>query len=538
MIDVTEQKEAEALLVAMNETLEHRVAERTAERDRAWRNTQDVLITLEPSGLLEAVNPAWTALLGFEASETLGRSFRDFIHPEDAAVTVAAFSQSGDVLESYQNRYRHKDGSRRWISWRAAREGDHIYASGRDVTREREAAEDLARTQEALRQSQKMEAMGQLTGGVAHDFNNLLSPIIGSLDLLQRRTDTDARMKRLIEGALTSAERAKTLVQRLLAFARRQPLQTTAVDIADLVDGMSGLLATTLGPGLRLDVHLEQDLPAAQADANQLEMALLNLAVNARDAMPSGGTLTVGAAAGNLDEGNEKNLVPGRYVRLWVADTGIGMDEATLARSVEPFFSTKGLGRGTGLGLSMVHGLTAQLGGCLEMQSKPGSGTSITLWLPCAEEAAALAPVASQSAQPIPANGRILLVDDDDLVRSSTSEMLVDLGYEVVQAETAGKALKTLHAGFAPDIVVTDHLMPGMTGVELARLLGERRPRLPVLIVSGYAEVDGIASDLKRLAKPFRQADLAAALEEVRMEKRSRRRSDNLLSGRPDLVPE
>ena len=386
-----------------------------------------------------------------------------------------------------------------------------FYAVGRDMTAERQAVAELEAAQDALRQSQKMEAMGQLTGGVAHDFNNLLSPIIGGLDLLQRRGVGDERTQRTIAGALASAERAKTLVQRLLAFARRQPLQPTSVDVGKLVRGMADLLDSTTGPQVRVVVEVEDALPSAIGDANQLEMALLNLAVNARDAMPDGGIITIGAAAEQISRRHESGLPSGRYVRLSVTDTGAGMDEATLKRAVEPFFSTKGIGKGTGLGLSMVHGLAAQLGGAMTISSRPGLGTRVDLWLQLAEQPA---DVAQQEAPRAMAavTGTALLVDDEELVRASTAEMLTDLGYAVIEAASAEDALRLVAEGLSPDLLVTDHLMPGMDGVELARTLKERIPALRQLIISGYAEGEGLAPDLPRLEKPFRRDDLAGTL--------------------------
>jgi nitrogen-specific signal transduction histidine kinase/CheY-like chemotaxis protein len=384
-----------------------------------------------------------------------------------------------------------------------------FYAVGRDVTAEKEAAAELEAAQEALRQSQKMEAMGQLTGGVAHDFNNLLTPIIGSLDMLARRGLGNERERRLIDGALQSADRAKTLVQRLLAFARRQPLQPSAVDLGTLVEGMAGLIGSTLGPTIDVKVVLGEDLPPAIADPNQLEMALLNLAVNARDAMPDGGVLTIEVKRQSVRAGHRTKLRPGHYVLLCVSDTGVGMDEATLARAVEPFFSTKGIGKGTGLGLSMVHGLTAQLGGALTIVSAVGGGTTVELWLPIsavpvgAEDELAVKPKSHRG------RGKALLVDDEELVRMSTADMLMDLGFEVIEAGSAEEALRLVEAGERPDLLVTDHLMPGMSGADLARTLREKAAGLPVLIVSGYAETEGIAPDLPRLTKPFRNAELA-----------------------------
>ncbi|MDQ0466488.1 signal transduction histidine kinase/CheY-like chemotaxis protein [Caulobacter ginsengisoli] len=371
---------------------------------------------------------------------------------------------------------------------------------------------ELVQAQDALRQAQKLEAMGQLTGGVAHDFNNLLTPIIGSLDMLQRKGLGGEREQRLIDGALQSAERAQVLVQRLLAFARRQPLRPEPVDVAALIGGMAQLIASTSGPQIKVRVEAEDDLPPALADANQLEMALLNLSVNARDAMPDGGALTLSLALDTVAAGHRANLAAGDYLRLSVADTGEGMDPDTVLRAVEPFFSTKGVGKGTGLGLSMVHGLASQLGGGLAIASRRGLGTLVELWLPACERQAG-SPIAEPRAPGLATSaGAVLLVDDEPLVRASTADMLGDLGYSVTQAESAHQALSLLDAGAKIDLLVTDHLMPGMTGTELARAVRERWPHQRLLIISGFAEAEGLAADLPLLAKPFRQADLAASL--------------------------
>jgi CheY-like chemotaxis protein/two-component sensor histidine kinase len=357
--------------------------------------------------------------------------------------------------------------------------------------------------------------MGQLTGGVAHDFNNLLTPIVGSLDMLMRRGLGNEREQRLIGGAMQSAERAKTLVQRLLAFARRQPLQAAAVDLVQLVNGMAGLIGSTLGPTIDIRVELASDLPPAMADANQLEMALLNLAVNARDAMPDGGVLTISASRENVRGQHPTKVARGHYVRLSVADTGTGMDAKTLQHAIEPFFSTKGIGKGTGLGLSMVHGLAAQLGGGLTIASDLGCGTTVDLWLPISADRLGNVPGEQRDAQPAKARGRALLVDDEDLVRMSTADMLIDLGYDVTEADSGEEALRLMTEVGPPDLLVTDHLMPGMSGVDLARKALQLKLDLPILIVSGYAEVDGIAPDLPRLTKPFRNAELAERLAQL-----------------------
>jgi CheY-like chemotaxis protein/two-component sensor histidine kinase len=310
---------------------------------------------------------------------------------------------------------------------------------------------------------------------------------------------------------MQSAERAKTLVQRLLAFARRQPLQPTAVDIEQLVTGLAGLLESTLGPRVDLQLHIDEQLPFARGDANQLEMAILNLAVNARDAMPAGGTLTIAASKERVFSSQRERLTKGDYVRLSVADTGSGMDESTLAKAVEPFFSTKGIGKGTGLGLSMVHGLAAQLGGKLTIESTPQKGTTVALWLPVSSDDIEHR-LAKPHAEILPqGRKRVLLVDDEELVRMSTAAMLGDLGYEVVEASSGEEALELLRK-LQPDLLLTDHLMPGMNGVELAKAAQEHIPSIPVLIISGYAELEGLAPGLPRLTKPFRNAELAESL--------------------------
>jgi PAS domain S-box-containing protein len=512
-IDITARKAAEIRLHQLNEQLEHEVTERTAERNRVWEMSRDLLAIMGFDGFLKAINPAWEATLGRDTATLLALSFREQVHPDDHEAVGAVMERllRGETVERFEDRIAHADGSWRWISWTLVPEGDVFYAVGRDVTPEKEAAEELQYAQEALRQSQKMEAMGQLTGGVAHDFNNLLTPIVGSLDLLKRKGLGGEREQRLIEGAIQSADRARTLVQRLLAFARRQPLQPAAVDVAQLVEGMADLLASTTGPQVRVVVEVADDLPPAKADPNQLEMALLNLGVNARDAMPQGGTLRISATRDSVRTPRGA-LKRGHYVRLSVADTGVGMDEATLARAIEPFFSTKGIGKGTGLGLSMAHGLAAQLGGALTISSREGLGTNVELWLPVSTVA-----LRSDDASAVPvlgnnARGVALVVDDEDMVRASTADMLKEFGYEVHEADSAEAALTLVEKGLSPDLLVSDHLMPGMSGVELALALRETLPQLPVLIVSGYADVEGLTPGLPRLAKPFRSAELAESL--------------------------
>jgi len=431
---------------------------------------------------------------------------------------------------SVEVQYEWPDGRAAWIEIDAFPVPDGVAIFYRDISARKQAEEalrdlnatlekrveertrDLVSAEEALRQAQKMEAMGQLTGGVAHDFNNLLTPIVGALDMLQRRGVGDERVQRLIMGAAQSAERAKTLVQRLLAFARRQPLQPTAVDLAKLIGDMADLIASTSGPQIRVSIEVADDLPFARADKNQLEMALLNLSVNARDAMPTGGTLRISATGGEAYPADALGLAPGRYVRLAVSDTGSGMDEATLARATEPFFSTKGVGKGTGLGLSMVHGLASQLGGALRIKSRLGVGTDVEVWLPTSDGEPDAGIIGENPVSAAPSVGVVLLVDDEELVRMTTAAMLTDLGYSVAEAASAEEALGLIREGLEPDLLITDHLMAGMNGTDLARRVRSEHPELKVLIISGYGDSAGVAPDLARLSKPFREADLSECL--------------------------
>jgi PAS domain S-box-containing protein len=474
--------------------------------------------------------------------ESSSGTFGRVVHPEDQQRVWDAIEAALRGERPYEAEFRIApgDGAVRWLAGRGEVIRD---ASGRpvrmigtdiDVTDRRRTAEILAeanaelerrveeRTREReaalaqVHEMQKMESLGQLTGGVAHDFNNLLMAVLGNLGLLRKRLPEDPRTARLIDGAIQGAERGATLTKRMLAFARRQELRPETVDVARLVDGMAELLRRSLGPAIQVGTDFLDNLPAIRVDPNQLELALLNLAVNARDAMPLGGQLAVTArcAAGG---GIPQDLAPGRYLCLAVSDTGTGMDEATLKRATEPFFTTKGVGKGTGLGLSMVHGLAAQSGGAMRISSSMGSGTTVELWLPVAEGAGlqdsappALAEAASGAA---PRPCRVLVVDDDPLICAGTADMLEDLGHTVIEASSAARALEALRSGAQVDLVITDHAMPGMTGMELARQIQETWPALPVLLATGYADLpEGEFAGLPRLSKPYRQEELAAQI--------------------------
>ena len=368
-----------------------------------------------------------------------------------------------------------------------------------------------------LHEVQKLETLGQLTGGVAHDFNNLLTPITGALDLLHKQyADKDPRSGRLLNNALKAADRARTLVQRLLGFARRQTLQTEAVDIVRLIGGMRDLIASSIGPTIEIVIEPEEDLPLAIIDPNQLELAILNLCVNARDAMPDGGRLTIAARKEQVKAGLVPGLGAGDYVRLSVADDGCGMSSDTMSRAIEPFYSTKEIGRGTGLGLSMVHGLAAQLGGGVAIHSELGKGTTVDLYLPVAASDAAETDVAARrSADRSLRKLSVLLVDDEDLVRFATAEMARELGHKVTEAGSGDVALEKLAEGGEFDVVITDYKMPRMDGAALAERIRETRPSMPVLIITGYTGISDDALNLPRLAKPFGQSELAAALAKL-----------------------
>ena len=470
-----------------------------------WINTQPEwsdlpFIVLTQRGGLER-NPAAGRLLELLGNVTfLERPF----HP----TTLISVARS-----ALRARRRQYEARARLVSLQHSEESlrqvnETLEARVDERTREHE------RAMAQLHEAQKLETLGQLTGGVAHDFNNLLTPVIGNLDLLRRRFPDDPRAQRLIDGGLLAASRAATLVQRLLAFARRQDLQPRPVAIPALLEGMSDMLARSLGPTIDVDIAFTPDLPAARVDPNQLELALLNLAINARDAMPDGGPLRIEAS--EVDRPGVGALSAGHYIRIVVIDGGLGMDRDTLARAVEPFFSTKGQGKGTGLGLSMVHGLAAQLGGMLALTSAPGQGTTAEILLPTTTEQPGETEHDSVVLQEAVVRATILLVDDEELVRNGTADMLRDIGYEVLTAASGAEALMLLRSGCEISLLVTDYLMPGMNGVDLVQQAGSVAPGLPALLITGYSNIaSGPGAALPRLAKPFRQVDLAARVAEL-----------------------
>jgi PAS domain S-box-containing protein len=489
-------------------------------------------------------NPQWQSYTAASGGEHLGWGWLDVIHADDRPAVEAAWKAALAQASVFdiEARLRRGDGSHRWFKMRSipvhgnAGEPARWFGTATDITDMIEARDALRRSNEELEalvvertrerevalaqlyESQKMETIGQLTGGVAHDFNNLLAVILGSLSLLKKSVPDDPRVSRLLDGAMQGAERGATLTRRLLAFARRQELKLEAIEVQKLVPDMLDFLRQSVGPDIAIHVDFAGDLNPVKIDANQLELALMNLAINARDAMPKGGAITITCRNATGDtQRPPKTLPAGDYVRLSIADTGEGMSDATLGRAMEPFFTTKGVGKGTGLGLSMVHGLTAQAGGAMEISSRVGKGTTVTLWLPRArpEDFLRAAPPPAVAAEDVAAAKlRILLVDDDALVSMNTADMLTDLGHGVVEAESPAHALQLLETDDRFDAVVTDYAMPTMNGLELAARIRQRTPGLPIILATGYAELpSNTTTGFPRLAKPYTQEQLAEVLE-------------------------
>jgi PAS domain S-box-containing protein len=471
---------------------------------------------LDLDGEIIVANRTALETTGEGADDVSGRKLWETAWWRDAPAEAAALQrQFSRALENRFVRFeaglRERNGSWRVfdLSLRPALGADgrllQVVAEAHDIT-------EFKDTEAALRQSQKMEAIGQITGGVAHDFNNLLMAVLANLELLRKRLPEGAGLNRYIDGAMQGANRGVSLTQRLLAFARKQDLQSEAVDIAALLRNMENLLERSAGPGIRLRYDVAPRMAPAQADPNQLELAILNLIVNARDAMPSGGEIVVEAHERRLDR-PDRELASGRYVCIRVIDTGTGMDEDTVQRAIEPFFSTKETGKGTGLGLSMVHGMAMQLGGGLRLQSAQGKGTTVEIWLPIAVAAAAAATAEGGAATAAPATDRkatILVLDDDALISMSMVDMLEDLGHTVIEANTPQKALEIIGSKAALDLLITDYAMPQMNGGELAVAAKKLRPDLPILLATGYADIpSGIHVDLPRISKPYDQASLA-----------------------------
>jgi PAS domain S-box-containing protein len=510
-----ESRKLAAKLAELNATLEQRVREKTRERDRIWNVSQDLLLVADSDGVWRTVNPAWTRTLGWSEAELLNRTSEWLEHPDEVAKTRREVEKLrlGRPTVRFENRFRHKDGTYRWLSWTAVPDRQQLYAVARDVTAEKAASERLKATEEALRQSQKMEAVGQLTGGIAHDFNNLLTGIVGSLDLMQTRLNQGRteNVGRYIDAAMTSANRAAALTHRLLAFARRQPLIPKSVDANALVVSLEDLLRRTIGERLDLEIVAAADLWLTICDPNQLESALLNLAINARDAMPDGGKLTIATsniviAALNADA---PALAPGDYICIDVTDTGTGMSPDVVARAFDPFFTTKPIGQGTGLGLSMIYGFARQSNGHVGIDSRPGAGTAVKLYLPrYLGEAAVMVPELDRDEAQVATGETVLVVEDEPVVRGVIVEMLHDQGYRVLEAVDGPSGLRVLREQARIDLLLTDVGLPGMNGRQLADQARETRPDLKILFITGYAESAAIAEGflqpgMEMITKPF-----------------------------------
>lgn len=516
-------------LQEMNDTLEARVEERTAERDLMWAISPDLLVVIDFQGVFRRVNPTWTTLLGYTAEELVGHHVNEFVLPDDHLGTTDAYelaAQGGQPR--VENRYRHKDGSMRWISWVAAPAGNMTYATGRDITAEKEREAELTKAQEALRQSQKMEAVGQLTGGLAHDFNNLLTGVTGSLELMQTRivqgriNDVD----RYVNAAQGAAKRAAALTHRLLAFSRRQTLDPRPTSVNRLVSGMEDLIRRTVGPEIAVEPLVgAAGLWSTLVDPGQLENALLNLCINARDAMPDGGKITIETGNRWMDQrsARERDLVPGQYVSLCVSDTGTGMTTDVIAKAFDPFFTTKPIGQGTGLGLSMVYGFARQSGGQVRIYSELHQGTMVCIYLPRylgQEEEVDTTPDLADA--PRAEQGEtVLVVDDEPTVRMLVTEVLEDLGYAAIEASDGASGLQVLQSDVRIDLLVTDVGLPGgMNGRQVADAARVARPGLNVLFITGYAENAVLSHGhldpgMHVLTKPFTMEALASRIREL-----------------------
>ena len=522
--DIDDHRAVQDGLAALNVRLEQQVDERTRDRDRMWRLSTDLILVATDMGSIRAVNPAWGALLGWSENELIGSSFMSLVHPDDAAPTLLEMQRQTRGLHTHKfsNRYRARDGSYRRICWTAVPEDGMIHAIGRDITAEQDSELALQQVEERLRQSQKMEALGQLTGGIAHDFNNLLQGISGAIDIVRSRL-ADGRsddVERFMDAATQSAYRAASLIQRLLAFARRQSLDSRTVNVNQLVVSMQDLLGRTLGPQINLKVIPRQGVWQARSDENQLESAILNLAINARDAMPGGGTLTLETLNTTLDAAYvlaHEGLQAGDYAVVAVTDTGTGITPAVLARVFEPFFTTKPIGQGTGLGLSGIYGFVKQSGGHVRIFSQVGQGTTVRLFLP---RDVAVPEVEVLSVVPDIPNGEgktVLVVEDDAAVRMIVLDELTELGYQTLEACDGPTALPLLQSSRKIDLLLTDVGLPGMNGRQMAEIGRQHRPGLPVLFMTGYTEKAAsrakfLAPGMDMIAKPFTMAALAVRI--------------------------
>jgi PAS domain S-box-containing protein len=520
--DITNSKRIEETLRTLNETLETRVDERTRERDGIWQLSRDLLAISDASGVWLSVNPAWTRILGWQADEIVGRDSRWLQHPDDSDRTHLPLDANDGASASFQTRLRTRQGDYRSLAWNAVSQSGLIYWVARDVTDQLRREDSLARAEEQLRQSHKMEAVGQLTGGIAHDFNNMLTGVIASLGLIQRRLKagrTDG-LNEFIEAGMNSASRAATLTHSLLAFARRQSLDVKSQDINALISGIQEILRRPLGENIAFELKLDRELWNALTDANQFENALLNLAINARDAMPEGGRLRIETANTVVEEAtsaHDGEISTGDYVVVSVTDTGIGMPPDIIAKAFEPFFTTKPIGQGTGLGLSMIYGFVKQSGGHVRIASKVDQGTTVSIYLRRARTNVGV----SEEAPGLPLRrGRgetVLVVEDDESVRFTIAELLKELGYQYFAYADASAAVPHLQSKRRVDLLLSDVGLPNMNGRQLAELGRQHRPNLKVLLISGYTEKATdrsgfLGHGMQMLGKPFTVDTLAAKI--------------------------
>ncbi|HEV2080658.1 MAG TPA: PAS domain S-box protein [Allosphingosinicella sp.] len=516
--ELARRRSAEEKLQQLAAQLEQKVEERTAERDRMWQLSTDLMMVAQFDGTITAVNPAWTSLLGWSSEELIGSSFFGLLHPDDVGGTSdeAAALAEGRPTKRFENRYRTKSGDYRWLSWTAVPDQKFIHAVARDVTPEKEQAAELEQAQDALRQAQKMEAIGQLTGGIAHDFNNLLTVILGSADILRRQDLSEEKRTRYVDAIGETAERAAKLTSQLLAFARRQSLEPVVFDVVERIHSVTQMLRPVMGSRIEVEVVSECDPCHTEADITQLETAILNMSVNARDAMGGEGklTITVSAETGiQLEDGSGER--EGEFVAIKVSDTGEGIAPDQLGRIFEPFFTTKRVGQGTGLGLSQVFGFAKQSGGEVRVESEVGVGTTFSLYLPKVEAPEHRSNRGNDAAlaQKAP-NGCVLVVEDNCHVGEFATQLLADLGYETVLAPDAEAALKLIEEGQQVDVMFTDVVMPGMSGVDLAKEFERRRPGVPVVLASGYSHIlaEEGAHGFPLLQKPYSVEALSKAI--------------------------
>ena len=518
--DIEDRRRASDALSELNVTLEERVDRAVRERDRAWKNSRDLQVVISPDGRFQAVNDAWQAILGYSASDVVGRSYLDFIHPDDERSSQQALGiATADELAPYENRYRHADGGYRWISWVAAPEGGMIYASGRHVTADKEAAAALEAAQDQLRQAQKMEAVGQLTGGVAHDFNNLLTVIRGSVELLERNDLSDARRRRYIQAIGETAERASKLTGQLLAFARRQSLTPEVFDVGESLRKVVDMVQSLTGSSIALKLDLPPDPCHVLADRGQFDTAIVNMAINARDAMAGEGTLSIGVGSvSGIPSIRAHAPVVGSFVAVTLADTGSGIQADDLQRVFEPFFTTKAVGSGTGLGLSQVIGFAKQSGGDIRVESTVGAGTTFTLYLPRAS-------VMSDSMEADEHEGDVggdgvcvLVVEDNEAVGRFATDALRELGYDSILAVNGAEALEMLEQSPTRfHVVFSDVVMPGIDGLELAARVRSAYTGVPVVLTSGYSHVlaQNGTHGFELLHKPYSIGQLSRVLRKA-----------------------